>query len=142
MLYKILLFSVRHHHESARDLCVPLPLEPPSLSCPFRLIQSPCLSSLRHTASPHWLSILHMVSVHFHVTLSIHLTFSSPHVYKSVLCLFLHCCLVNKFISTIFLNQSQFLKIDMVKYFLHALYIYLICLCRYLSVCLSFGRAL
>ena len=26
-----------------------------------RLIQSPCLSSMRHTANSHWLSILHMV---------------------------------------------------------------------------------
>ena len=28
---------------------------------PSRLIQSPCLSSLRHTANFHWLSVLHIV---------------------------------------------------------------------------------
>ena len=34
---------------------------PPSSSHPSRLIQSPCLSFLGHTANSHWLSILHMV---------------------------------------------------------------------------------
>ena len=33
----------------------------PSPSHPSRLIQSPCLSFLSHTASSHWPSILHMV---------------------------------------------------------------------------------
>ena len=40
------------------------PLEPPPTSLPthpFRLLQSPCLSSLSHTANSHWLSSLHMV---------------------------------------------------------------------------------
>ena len=36
-------------------------LLPPSPFHPSRLIQSPCLSFLRHTAHSHWLSILHMV---------------------------------------------------------------------------------
>ena len=37
-------------------------LPPISLSIPpFSLSQSPCLSSLSHTANSHWLSILHMV---------------------------------------------------------------------------------
>ena len=44
-------------------------------------------------------------NVSFHITLCIHLTLSSPlPVSISVLCLFLHCCLANKFISTIFLD--------------------------------------
>ena len=46
-------------------------------------------------------------NVSFHVTLSIHLTLSSP-LPTSIslsLCLFLHCCPVNKFFSTIFLDS-------------------------------------
>ena len=39
----------------------PLPLEPPSQSHPSRLLQSPGLSSLSHTANSHWLCILHIV---------------------------------------------------------------------------------
>ena len=41
----------------------------PSLSPshPSRLIQSPCLSFLSHTANSHWLSILYMVSSNFNV---------------------------------------------------------------------------
>ena len=35
-------------------------LPPPALSLPSRLLQGPNLSSLIHTASYHWLSILHM----------------------------------------------------------------------------------
>jgi len=46
-------------------------------------------------------------NVSFHVTLSIHLTLSpfSPCPYVYSLCLFLHCCPVNKFFSTIFLDS-------------------------------------
>ena len=49
---------------SYRDTYIPclLKLSPsPSPSHPSRLIQSPCLSFLSHTASSHWPSILHMV---------------------------------------------------------------------------------
>ena len=38
-----------------------LPPETPSPSHPSRLSQSPCLSSLSHTANSHWLLILHIV---------------------------------------------------------------------------------
>ena len=72
----------------------------PSPSHPFRLIQSPCLSSLSHRANSHWLSILHKV-ICFHVTLSIHLTLSSP---PPTLCP-LHGCPADKFIGTIFLDS-------------------------------------
>ena len=34
-----------------------------------------------------------------------HSLLPSPHVYKSMLCLFLHCCPANKFFSTIFLDS-------------------------------------
>ena len=47
-----------------------------SPSHPSRLIQSPCLSFLRHTENSRWLFYIWYVS--FHVALSIHLTFSSP----------------------------------------------------------------
>ena len=59
----------------------PLPFETslPSLSAshPSRLIQSPCLSFLSHTANSHWLSFTYAY-ISFHVILSIHLTLSSP----------------------------------------------------------------
>ena len=37
----------------------------PTLSHPFRLLQSPSLSSLSHMANSHWLFILHLVEVRF-----------------------------------------------------------------------------
>ena len=45
-------------------------------------------------------------NVSFHVTLSIHLILSSPFPMSiSLFCLFLHCCPVNKFFSTIFIDS-------------------------------------
>ena len=46
-------------------------------------------------------------NVSFRVTLSIHLTLPSPFpmAIKSIRCLFLHCCPVNKFFSTMFLDS-------------------------------------
>ena len=58
MLYRI-LFSARYQHESAIGIhmsppsCISLPSPSPSHSC--WLSQSPCLSSLSHTANSHWL---------------------------------------------------------------------------------------
>ena len=61
-------------------------LPSPSPSHCSRLIQSPCLSFLRHTANSCWLSILHMVikftCYSFHTS---HPLLTSPHVHKSVL---------------------------------------------------------
>ena len=52
-------------HESAIGIHISPPfwasLQAPSPFHPSRLIQSPCLSFLSHTANSHWLSILHMV---------------------------------------------------------------------------------
>ena len=66
LLYRILLFSVTSQHESAIGIHIPLPfwtsLPSPSPSHGSRLIQSPCLSFLSHTANSCWLSILHMVT--------------------------------------------------------------------------------
>ena len=48
----------------------------PFPSYPSRLLQSPSLSSLSYTANSYWLSILHIVLLSFHVSLSIHPTLS------------------------------------------------------------------
>ena len=58
-------------------------------------------------------------NVSFHVTLFIHLTLSSPLPMSIVysLCLFLHCCCVNKFFSTIFLD-SVYVRQNMIFIFL------------------------
>ena len=63
LLYRILLFSVKPQHESGIGIHISPPCwnSLPSSSQPSRLIQSPCLSFLNHTANSHWLSILHMV---------------------------------------------------------------------------------
>ena len=45
-------------------------LPPPTPSHPSRLSQSMALSSLSHTASSHWLSVLHMVVTMFLILLS------------------------------------------------------------------------
>ena len=61
-------FSVKPQHESAIGIHTYIPsllnvpsLPSPSPSYPSRLIQSPYLSFLSHTANSLWLSILHMV---------------------------------------------------------------------------------
>ena len=63
------------------------------------------LSSLHHTENSHWLSILHLVVLCLSTTLgSSHpLLLLCPH--ECPLCLFLHCCPANRFISTIFLDS-------------------------------------
>ena len=76
-------------------------------SHPSRLIQRPCLSFLSHTANSHWLYILHMVMwvsmlLFPYVSPSPPL-FPCPYVYS--LCLFLLCCPVSKFFSTILLDS-------------------------------------
>ena len=80
-----MLFSVKPQHESATVIHISDPFwtslqspsPSPSPSHLSRLIQSPCLSFLRHTANSCWLSI-YIGNVNFHVTLNIHLTLSSP----------------------------------------------------------------
>ena len=63
-----MLVSAIQQHESAISVRIS-PLEPPSHapipSHTSRLLQSTMLSSLHHTASSHWLSILHMVMYMF-----------------------------------------------------------------------------
>ena len=65
MLYNISLISAIQQHELAIDVQMSPPsgtsLLPPTLCNPSRLLQSPDVSSLSHTANFHWLSILHTV---------------------------------------------------------------------------------
>ena len=60
MLYRIVLVSAIHPHESAMAICMPLPHEPPyplPLQPPaLRCHRAPDLSSLSHTTNFHWLS--------------------------------------------------------------------------------------
>ena len=51
VLQNFVFFSVKHRQESAIGTPCPLPPELPCPSNPSRLSQSPCLSSLRHTAN-------------------------------------------------------------------------------------------
>ena len=79
----------------------------PSPSHSSRLSQSPGLSSLNHTASSHWLSILHMVMYMFQYY-SLYwshplLAPLRPKLYS--LCLRVHHCPAHRFISTIFLSN-------------------------------------
>ena len=87
LFYRILLFSVRHQHESAIGIYMSPPfwssLRSPYLSHPSRLIQNPCLNSVRCTANPHWLSVLHMV-MQVSMLLSPYIS-PSPCVHRSVL---------------------------------------------------------
>ena len=87
----------------------PLPFEPPSnlLPHPTSLIQSPCLSFLSHTANSGWLSISHMVmEVSMLPFPCISPSPALPPCSQAYsLCLFLHCCPVSKFFSTIFLDS-------------------------------------
>ena len=60
-----LFFLVKSHHKSVIGIHISpafwTSLPSPSPSHSSRLIQSPCLSFLSHTANSRWLSILHMV---------------------------------------------------------------------------------
>ena len=61
LLYNIGLISVIHQHELTIGIRISPPswisLPPPAHSHPSRLLQSPSLSSLSHTANSHWLSV-------------------------------------------------------------------------------------
>ena len=65
LLYNSGLISAIHQHESVIGVYMSpssrTSFSPLTLSHPSRLLESPRLSSLSHTASFHWLSILYMV---------------------------------------------------------------------------------
>ena len=89
-----LSFSAKCQHESIigthmsppSQTCLPFP----SPSHPCRPPQSPCLSSLRHKATSHWLPILHMV-IHISMVLSPYISpspFPHPNVSISLFSMF------------------------------------------------------
>ena len=107
----IVLLSAIHQHEWPEAYTCPLPPEPPS-HCPSHPTTLGChralgLSSLRHAGNCHWLPILHMGLCMFQCyslnTSHPLLSPQSPQVCSLRLCL--HCCLVNRFISVIFLDS-------------------------------------
>ena len=59
--FRNVLFSVKHQHESAIDIHMSPPSRTSLPSHPSSLLQSPCFSSLSHTANSHWLSTLYVV---------------------------------------------------------------------------------
>ena len=111
MVYRIVSVSAIHEHESAigihyvRSL---LNLSPTSLPIPPLLVvtEHQVWTSCVHTANSHWLSILHVIMYMF-LCYSFNLSLPLlPLLCLQVcsLCLCLHC-LVNRFISTIFLDS-------------------------------------
>ena len=111
LLYKSVLVLAVHQYESAIGIHVSpsswTSLTPPTPSHSSGLSQSTYLSSLSQTANSHWLSILHMV-MYMSPCYSLH---SSDPLLPSLcpqvrsLCLCLHCCSADKFISTIYLDS-------------------------------------
>ena len=98
-----------------------LPLESTSHLLPHSIHlgchRAPDLSSLNHTVNSHWLTILHILVYMFpcYSFHSSHPLLSLPESQVCSLCLNLHCCSTNRFISTIFLD------------FMHIVLIYDIC---------------
>ena len=96
---------------SQSDIIGPLPHEPSSRLPPHptsRLLQSPSLSSLNHTASSHWLSALHgVLCVSVLLSPSIPLSPPSPALRPSVCALRLRFSYVpaDRLVSTIFLDS-------------------------------------
>ena len=78
----------------------------PTSSHPSRLSQSTSLSSMSQSANSYWLFYIWQC-ICFHATLSIHPTFSFPTLCPQIcsLCLHLHCCPQNRFISRTYLDS-------------------------------------
>ena len=102
--------------ESAIGVHISPPFEPPyhlpPHPTPEGCRRAPDLSSLRHTANFHLLSILCMVKCMFQCCPpnSPHPLLSQLGPQVSFLCLCLHCCSANSFISTIFLDSMYMLS--------------------------------
>ena len=80
---------------------------PPTLSHLYRLLQSTSLISLSHTVNFHWLSIVHMIAymLPYYSLHSSHPLLPPQRLLFCSLCLHLHCCSADRFISTIFLDS-------------------------------------
>ena len=107
----IALVTAIHQHEPATGIHMSLPswtpFPSPTPSYSSKLSQSTGLSSPCHTAESPWLSVLHMVTY-----VSILYQFAPPSPSHTVsasvsLCLHLHCCPADRFISTIFRVQFK-----------------------------------
>ena len=109
LLYRILLFSVKPQHESAIGIHnIPSLLDHPPISLPIPpfWVNTEPLFKFPEPYSKFLLAIYFTYgNVSFHIAFAIHLTLSSPHPMSISLCLFLHCCPVNKFFRTIFLDS-------------------------------------
>ena len=102
-----MLISAIHQHESAVSIHMSPPSHLPFHPIPLGCHRAPDLSSLCRMANFHWLYILHMEMYMFQCYF---LNLSHPQL--PALCpqicslyLSLHCCPVNRFISTIFLDS-------------------------------------
>ena len=111
--FTILLASAIPQHESAIGIHMSLdppsqlPPDPTPLSCHRALSHKANLSFLHHTANSHWLCILYMVMYMFQGYFFNSSLPLLPPLYPQVcsLCLHLHCCSANRFISAIFLDS-------------------------------------
>ena len=94
----MLCWFLPYIHMSQSQVCMlPLPLEPPcqlpSHPTPLGCHRSLGLSSLPHTANPHWLSVWHMVivNVNVHTFVNVHMfwcySLSMSHPFLPLLCL-------------------------------------------------------
>jgi len=99
------LVSVIHDIYQPQVYICPLPLE--TSSHPSGLSQSAGLGSLSHTANSPWLSVFRMVRYVFprYALHSSHPILPALCPQACSLCLNIHCCPENRFISTIFLDS-------------------------------------
>ena len=111
LLCTIVLVSAICHINQPQVYICPLPPEYPSHlplhPTPLGCHRAPSLSSLHHAANFHWLPHLHMViymsqCYSFSLWVSL-LPLLCPQICS--LCLHLHCCPANRFISTAFLDS-------------------------------------
>ena len=139
LLYSLVLVSAVPQHDSATGIYMSPScwnsLPSPCPSYPSRLSQSTRLSSLCHRANSHllWFYIRSYMSPCYSLSWS-HPLF--PHcVHKSVvcsLCLRLHLCLTNRFISNIFLDALIYicLSLTYIPFFLVVLFLILDLICN------------
>ena len=117
-------FAAAKSLQSCPTLCNPIDGSPPGSPVPgilwarilewvaisfsthsSRLSQNPSLSRLSHTANSHGLSVLHTV-IYMFPCYSLYFSHPIPWTFEQVcyLCLGLHFCPINRFISPIFLD--------------------------------------
>ena len=114
LLYNTMSVSAICPHESATGICAsppswtsfPLPPHPHPLGC-HRTLN---LSSLNHIANSHQVSYFTYGNIHVSTPLS---PLSPPSPSPALptvcsLCLFLHCCPADSFISTVFLGSNTY----------------------------------